>query len=122
MILEQSQEIDELKGELEIAESELAEFDEQAGEVLDSLVDQHRVLESTARTALAKLGMFAVPVLVELLSDDRADVRGWSATVLGEIGPDAADAIPDLRILLSDPFEAVRRQAQESLAEIELEP
>ena len=48
----------------------------------------------------------ALPALIVALHDSDANVRGWSAQVLGEMGPDAKSAMPELITLLSSPDEA----------------
>ena len=44
----------------------------------------------------------AVPDLIEAVSDSRPDVRWRAVWALGQIGPDAAPAVPVLRAALSD--------------------
>jgi hypothetical protein len=70
-----------------------------------------------AREALRHIGPKAVPVLIELLQDTRYDqkggyaVRDAAAHALGEIGPDATQAIPGPTRLLEDPDLYTRREA-----------
>jgi len=64
---------------------------------------------------LASIGAESVPVLVEHLTHQRAEIRRWAATVLGEIGPDANDAIPALMHASSDEDPGVREAARRSL-------
>ena len=49
--------------------------------------------------------------LVAALNDSDPSVRGWSAQAIGEIGPDAAEAIPALLTLLKDENEGARNSA-----------
>jgi HEAT repeat protein len=54
------------------------------------------------------------PILGELiaaLDDDDTSVRAWSAQAIGEIGPDAAPAVPALIVLLVNPDEGSRNSA-----------
>jgi HEAT repeat protein len=45
---------------------------------------------------LAKMGKVAVPVLIEALKDKDNNLKSIVANALGQIGPDAKDAIPEL--------------------------
>ena len=54
------------------------------------------------------------PILRELtaaLQDEDASVRAWSAQAVGEIGLDAAPAVPALIVLLANPDEGSRNSA-----------
>jgi HEAT repeat protein len=54
------------------------------------------------------------PLLGELtaaLQDEDASVRAWSAQAIGEIGPDAAPAVPALIVLLANSDEGSRNSA-----------
>ena len=53
----------------------------------------------------------ALPALVVALQDSDANVRGWSAQAIGDIGADAKSAVPDLITLLSNPDEGSRNSA-----------
>jgi len=53
----------------------------------------------------------ALPALVVALQDSEANVRGWSAQAIGEMGADAKGAVPDLITLLSNPDEGSRNSA-----------
>jgi len=53
----------------------------------------------------------ALLALVAALQDSESNVRGWSAQAIGEIGPDARKAVPDLITLLSNPDEGSRNSA-----------
>lgn len=48
------------------------------------------------RTAIVKQGVKAVPALIEGLGDPDKYIRAEAATILGEIGPDAKEAVPKL--------------------------
>ena len=53
------------------------------------------------------------PILGELIAalhDDDTSVRAWSAQAIGEIGPDAAPAVPALIVLLANPDEGSSQQ------------
>jgi HEAT repeat protein len=52
--------------------------------------------------ALANLGPPVTPVLLEALKDDNREVQRAAVNALGEIGPDAKEAIPALAAILRD--------------------
>jgi HEAT repeat protein len=67
-----------------------------------------------ACVALGEIGpqaKAAVPGLIEVLSDDRPEVRLQATIALGEIGPDAKPAAGALVKLVNDPFESVQASA-----------
>ena len=57
----------------------------------------------------------AVPALIENLSNESSAVRYSSTLALGEIGPGAAAAVPELQKLLDDRNEDVAHMAKKSL-------
>jgi len=116
--LEQTQQVAQLKSELAATESEIAAIREQTNVELLTLLEQQQVLEATSRRAFTQLGAAAVPVLVELLSHERADVRAWSASILGGLGMDGQEAVPALMGLLVDTDKMVRDQAKLSLEQL----
>ena len=60
----------------------------------------------------APRGAAAIPALVRCLSDREGEVRRSAAYALGQLGPGASFAVPDLTALAeSDPDERVRRTA-----------
>ncbi|WP_185897309.1 HEAT repeat domain-containing protein [Paenibacillus zeisoli] len=68
--------------------------------------------------ALVKSGESSVPVLIKALKEDDDIVRAVSAVVLGEIGPIADQAIPDLIQLLHDNNKEARMSAALALIKI----
>lgn len=72
--------------------------------------------ENVAPIALGKIGSEAIPPLVEKLKEEKAIVRNFSASALGEIGPAAKVAVPSLIAMLKDPD--VRTQAIRALGKI----
>lgn len=116
--LEQTQQVAQLKSELAATNSEIAAIREQANAEMLSLLEQQQLLESTSRRAFMQMGAAAVPVLVELLSDQRAEVRAWSASILGGFGSEGQDAVPALMGLLVDNDKMVRDQAKRSLEQL----
>lgn len=61
----------------------------------------------------------SLPMLLDGLSGQDADVREAAAIGLGGFGPKASAALPQLRRLVGDPSPAVRRAAAEALRKIE---
>ena len=113
--LEQMQQVAQLKTDLAATDAEIVELREETNDELLTLLEQHQVLDATARRAFTQLGAAAVPVLVELLSDERAEVRTWAASVLGGLGAEGQDAVPALMGMLVDSDKIVREQAKRSL-------
>jgi hypothetical protein len=108
----------ELQVELVKADIELAMIQAEAGRELEVLTSEKRALEATTAAIVGRCGMVAVPWLVDLLSDERVEIRRWAARALGAVGTDAQDASFFLQELLSDPDEEVRTMAQQALAAI----
>jgi HEAT repeat protein len=52
-----------------------------------------------------------LPALIAALQDADGSVRAWSAQAIGEIGPDAAQAVPALVMLLGNADEGSRNSA-----------
>lgn len=69
--------------------------------------------------ALQAIGEPAVPVLLETFRTDTGGAAVRSVVVLGEIGPTAKAAVPELRRGLQEGPEARRSWVQEALAKIE---
>ncbi len=63
--------------------------------------DDGKVILS-AVAGLKKIGMPALPVLVKALKQDSAEGRRFAVAALGEMGPDANSAIPQLATALED--------------------
>jgi hypothetical protein len=74
--------------------------------------------QEAAADALGRIGVAAVPSLVQALQSPDAAARRTAAEVLGRMGPDAADAVPQLVPLLDDPDPAVRKAAARTLGRI----
>ena len=88
--------------------------------VLPLLVKQLEAADPAIRmsvlSAFAEQGKAAVPDLINALKNKEAAF--WACLVLGEIGPDAAAAVPALIETLKDDRPEVRREAILALAEI----
>jgi len=63
----------------------------------------------------------AIRILIEFLSDQSRKVRQQAAEALGDLGPDAKAAVPELEKLLKDRHKYVRRAAAEALKKIRAE-
>ena len=79
---------------------------------------QERTLAETIEYAVARMGAPAVPHVVKLLNDQRADMRLLACRILARIGPDAKAAVPSLIELLDDPDPRVQKEAVRALGEI----
>lgn len=90
---------------------------EQAAQSLvRAIEDVHGGVTVQAANALSQLGAKAVPVLLPLLKNPL--YRDLAISVLGEIGPDAAPAVPALVSLLNDDDEELLREVFIALATI----
>jgi HEAT repeat protein len=65
-----------------------------------------------------KLGPVAVPALKDLLAGSNDRMRAVAASILGSIGPAAADAVPALVAMLDDKNLRVREAAARALGQI----
>ncbi|MFM9066635.1 MAG: HEAT repeat domain-containing protein [Planctomycetota bacterium] len=68
--------------------------------------------------ALSRIGSASVPALREALQSAEPSMRSRAADTLAKIGPDAADAVPDLIVNLNDPDLRVRKSAARALGQI----
>lgn len=91
---------------------------EPAAEKLYELTENSTEREQ-ALEVLGGLRIRNVPLLVRALGNSDPYVRQYAAERLGELGKDAKDALPDLRKLLEDQEDFVKRTARASLREIE---
>ena len=60
-----------------------------------------------------------MPALTELLDSGDPVLRGWAIQALGEIGPDAAPAVPALLRMLDQGFDFMRVLAADALCKID---
>lgn len=75
-------------------------------------------VRQTATDSLARIGLPAMPALIDALRDPSADVRDRAAQALARIGPPARQAVPSLIDALNDPDWRVRRSAARALGQI----
>jgi len=84
-----------------LAASILARFGDAASAASDDLIEclgaEDETLRQVAALALGKIGSKAVPRLRKLLLSPESPARIAAAEALGYIGPDAAEALNDLR-------------------------
>ena len=74
-------------------------------EILNEITECDHAFQMMAISKIGYLGSdgkFAVPALIKVLSSNELDIRKRSVWALGEIGPQAKAAIPNLRRLLND--------------------
>jgi HEAT repeat protein len=76
-------------------------------------------LRESAATALGKIGKPAVPALKEALKDNNAKVRAGACMALGEIGPDAKEALFALSSLQRDRDANVRDAATDAMRKVQ---
>jgi HEAT repeat protein len=84
------------------------------------LADQLKSGNGEAASALARQGAKAVPALIGILKDGDPRARSQAAWALGEIGPAAKEAVPELARALDQPADGVgvASQAAQALGKI----
>lgn len=82
------------------------------------LNDQDRRVQSTAAQTLMSEKKYSVPGLVGLLHKGKTPTRILAAAVLGEIGPEAADAVPALEEMSRESTALGKQAATFALARI----
>ncbi|VTS03154.1 HEAT repeat domain-containing protein [Tuwongella immobilis] len=86
--------------------------------LVESLTDADSEVRLHLATALSQCGPEALPPLIEALSDKLPARRGGAAYALGQMGPSAKSAIPNLVANLKDPDVIVRRQTALAISRI----
>jgi HEAT repeat protein len=89
--------------------------------VLTALLSDERAA-AAALNALLAIGPDATQAIVVALTNQDGVVRAAAANGLGEIGPAAQRAIPDLIRVLKDPFHVARISAAQSLGTLRAHP
>ena len=88
--------------------------------MLEAAQLQQRELANAIETSIVASGPSAIPVLLSVLTSDRADLRIWAATLLGRMGPLAFEASDPLRIVsMEDQDPDVRRTATWAVGQID---
>jgi hypothetical protein len=108
-----------LQTELERAYVDMDQLKDSAAQEISARLREALVLEAAAAEMLLRGGTDSVPALREALNHANPIVRRFAATVLGGIGPAAAEAIPALNEALTDPEVIVRDAARAALDAIE---
>lgn len=116
---DQEQHVLQLQAELMQADLHLEAVEQQSQRELELVLSEKRTVEQAASDLIARCGAAAIPLLVDLLSDERVEVRRWAAKALGVIGPEARDVSGVLRELLSDPDPTVRTEVERALVKID---
>lgn len=106
--------------ELAAAQWELDQvYAQLAQQQLSTLIEAQESVQAEATIVLIDIGAPAVPHLANALTDERANIRRWSAVVLAGIGADAIGAVDALMVATRDPDEGVREAAKQALTRIE---
>jgi HEAT repeat protein len=87
-----------------------------AGPLAKALADKSEDVRHTAAGALAKLGAPGAEALLKTLKSNDSAIRNLAIKTLGEIGPDAKVALPELKALLLDPDKGSAGVAADALA------
>ena len=77
-----------------------ADADQVAPALVNALGDSDADVRQTAATSLPKMSKTAVPLLIAALKSDKQGLQHMAIKILGEIGTEAAPAIPELKTLL----------------------
>jgi HEAT repeat protein len=103
----------------------LAELGPAAGPAIPRLMgclrDSDLLVRAHAARAACRIGLppeSVVPVLAELLQREKQPVCCLSALILGDIGPNAREAVPALRTCLKAPSAVLRLHAAEAILKI----
>jgi HEAT repeat protein len=86
------------------------------------LNDSHKYVRMSGSAELHRFGAAAIPVLVRLLDDPEPRVRVNACHGLGMLGAAAREAVPALRLRLSDSDGDTRLAAGEALRQIDAGP
>ncbi|MDA1053297.1 MAG: HEAT repeat domain-containing protein [Planctomycetota bacterium] len=116
---EHTERLDAVRLDLMQADREIASLRERAEREIAALIGERLAIEVAAGEVLVQLGEGAVPPLTALLRHPQAEVRLWSATVLGKLGLNATTAIEPLNNLTNDPDTRVAAAARRALTLIE---
>ncbi len=86
--------------------------------LIDILTDENEMIRRHAAYALSTIAGPAVAALTDALGHTEAITRADAATILGDIGPTAASAIPALITASKHANQDVRRSAAEALSTV----
>jgi HEAT repeat protein len=77
-----------------------AEPEKVVNVLVTALGDADNDVRQMAAQSLPKMSKVAVPVLIKSLNSDKAEIKMMSIKILGDIGSEAAPAIPELKDIL----------------------
>lgn len=89
--------------------------------LIEALRDNDRRVQFLAAQAVAQQTLFVVEPLTKLVEEGKGMQRLWAATILGEIGQGASDAVPALQKMAKDANPQVRQVATAALQKIQAE-
>ena len=92
--------------------------DSKIAPLIEKLIDNDAHISSIAADALVNIGSPAVPSLIEALKNQDHNLRWHAASVLGDLGTEAAPAVPALTTALQDEDGQVRLYATLALGNI----
>ncbi|MDP6445463.1 MAG: HEAT repeat domain-containing protein [Pirellulaceae bacterium] len=110
--------LERLRDLLAERDEELQDAEDAAESEVLTLIEESLAFRSELARVIVGLGIPAVDPVVELLNHPEANLRIWAAQTLGQMGPDAADAVTAIRRLSRDENEKVRAAAQKALKAI----
>ena len=110
---------DLLAQQLEDSTERLAALHEEADSEALALLAVAQSQQSAANRSLLQLGEIAVDSLLAALESERAEVREWSARLLGRLGGDARGALEALSVSRRDRHPRVRAAVAEAIRAIE---
>ncbi len=90
--------------------------------LIGALKDADRRVQFLAAQGLAQQTAFAIEPLTKVVEEGKGTQRLWAATILGEIGPGALEAVPALQKMSRDPNADIRRVALLALQKVQAEP
>ncbi|AFZ22543.1 PBS lyase HEAT-like repeat protein,HEAT repeat protein [Cylindrospermum stagnale PCC 7417] len=92
--------------------------DSKIAPLIEKLIDNDAHISSIAADALVNIGSPAVPSLIEALKNQDHNLRWHAASILGDLGAEAAPAVPALTAALQDEDGQVRLYATLALGNI----
>lgn len=117
--LGQAEVLRQLQAALSEADMQIADLQQRAEAEVLAISYERDLMRDAAAALVLRLGSSTVPALSDMLADPRPQVRNWSASILGDLGRDAADALAALRSLESDSDEVVRATATSAIRKIQ---
>ncbi len=89
------------------------------GHIAAGLRDKDRRVQFIAARLLVQEGKLSLPALIKVVEKGQGSARLYAAAVLGEIGADAADAVPALQKMSRDATPEGRQAAKIALSRIQ---